>query len=89
MATATTRVGIAPKISDAELITLAVLAALGGFHDDARFVRHARRHLLHLFRYVPGQACYNKRLRKRATTMRHVAAALAAETWMSATSRWT
>ena len=74
------RVGITPRISDAELITRAVIAALRGFHDEARFVRHARRHLSHLFPYVPGQAGYNKRLRKLAATMRHVAAGLAAET---------
>src|SRR5947209_1164638 len=32
-------VGICPKLSDAELLTLCVLQALGGFVSDARFLR--------------------------------------------------
>jgi len=35
-------VGIAPKLSDAELVTLAVLQALLGFCSQARWLRHAR-----------------------------------------------
>jgi len=34
------RVGIAPKLSDAELLTLAVLQLFGGFNEDARWLRH-------------------------------------------------
>ena len=34
-------VGIAPKLSDAELVTLAVLQALLGFTSEARWLRHA------------------------------------------------
>ena len=60
------RVGISPKLSDAELLTLAVLKVLLGFEHEAHWVRHAREHLRHLFSYVPGQAGYNKRLRKSA-----------------------
>ena len=48
------RVGIAPKISDAELITLAVLQALLGHTSEARWLRYTRSHLQHLFRYLPG-----------------------------------
>ena len=33
------RVGIAPKLSDAELVTLAVLQALRGFPSEARWLR--------------------------------------------------
>src|SRR5271169_5569013 len=40
------RIGLAPKISDAELITLAVLQALLGFTSETRFLRHARVHLV-------------------------------------------
>ena len=57
------RVGIAPKLSDAELITLAVLQVLQGFSEEARWLRYADSHLRHLFPYLPGQAEYNKRLR--------------------------
>ncbi len=49
------KVGIEPRISDAELITLAVMAALLRFTSEARWLRHARVHLRHLFRYLPQQ----------------------------------
>jgi hypothetical protein len=43
--------GIAPKISDAELITLAVMQALLGHTSEARWLRYTRTHLRHLFCY--------------------------------------
>ena len=43
------KIGIAPKLSDAELITLAVLQVLQGFNEEARWLRHADTHLRHLF----------------------------------------
>ena len=58
--------GIAPQLSDAELVTLAVMQALLGFTSEARWLRHARAHLRHLFPYLPKQPGYNKRLRKAA-----------------------
>ena len=39
------RVGIAPKLSDAELVTLAVIQALLGYTSEARFLRYADTHL--------------------------------------------
>ena len=57
-------VGIAPRLSDAELLTMAVLQALLGFTSETRFLRYAQKHLSSLFPYVPGQSGYNKRLRK-------------------------
>jgi hypothetical protein len=62
-------VGIAPKLSDAELLTLAVLQVMLGFDEEARWVRHVRKHLGDLFPYEPGQAGYNKRLRKSTTML--------------------
>ena len=47
-------VGICPKLTDAELLTLCVLQALGGFVSDARFLRHARVHLSAAFPYLPA-----------------------------------
>jgi hypothetical protein len=44
------RVGIEPGISDAELVTMAVMQALLGFTSEARWLRHASAHLRHLFR---------------------------------------
>lgn len=56
-------VGIEPKLSDAELVTVAVMQALLGFTSETRWLRYANEHLGHLFPYLPGQAGYNKRLR--------------------------
>ena len=72
-------VGIAPRLSDAELVTLAVLSALLGFDSEARFVRYAQAHLKAWFPYVPQRSGYNKRLRRSGELMRHVIAALARE----------
>ena len=58
--------GICPQLSDAELITLAVMQALLGFTSEARWLRHAHAHLRHLFPYLPQQPGYNKRLRRSA-----------------------
>ena len=70
-------VGIAPQLSDAELITLAVIQALLGFTSEARFIRHARTHLTGLFPYLPQRPAYNKRLRRAGPTMQHVINAIA------------
>ena len=63
------RVGIAPLISDAELVTLAVMQALLGFTSETRWLRFAGEHLGRLFPYLPAQSGYNKRLRKLGATM--------------------
>ena len=60
------RVGISPRLSDAELVTLAVMQALLGYTSESRWLRHARSHLGHLFPYLPHQPGYNKRLRAAA-----------------------
>ena len=76
--------GLSPQLSDAELVTLAVLQALLGFTSEARWVRHARAHLRHLFPYLPQQSGYNKRLRAARGLIRYCVRALAAST-----SLWT
>ena len=63
------RIGFKPRISDAELLTLAVMQALLGFTSEDRFLRYARKNLLGMFPTLPGQSGYNKRLRKLADTM--------------------
>ena len=77
-------VGIAPQLSDAELVTLAVMQALLGFTSEARWIRHARAHLRYLFPCLPQQPGYNKRLRAARSLIRHCTRALAAST-----SLWT
>ncbi len=74
------RVGIAPKLTDAELVTLAVMQALLGFVSEARWLRHAGRHLRHLFPYLPGQSGYNKRLRRAGELLQRAICVLASDT---------
>jgi len=73
-------VGLQPVISDAELLTLAVMQALLGFTSERRWLRYARGHLLGLFPRLPGEPGYNKRLRKLADTMAWLIGALGART---------
>ncbi|MFC8955137.1 IS982 family transposase [Streptomyces sp. NPDC057101] len=74
------KVGMAPQLSDAELVTLSVMQALLGFPGEARWLRYARAHLRHLFPYLPQQSGYNKRLRKSVGLVRNVLRALATDT---------
>ncbi|MGH3851203.1 MAG: IS982 family transposase, partial [Pseudonocardiaceae bacterium] len=62
-------VGIAPRLSDAELLTMAVLQALLGFSNETRWIRYAHVHLVELFSYMPARAGYNKRLREATSMM--------------------
>ena len=82
------KVGIAPKPSDAELLTLAVLQVLQGFNEEARWLRHADKHLRHLFPYLPGQAGYNKRLRKSADQLQALIRILGQDTDVWADDTW-
>ncbi|MDN3271547.1 IS982 family transposase [Streptomyces sp. MA15] len=81
-------VGIAPRLTDAELVTLAMMQAMLGFTSEARWLRHARGHLRHLFLYLPQQPGYNKRLRKAAALLRHVTRLLAADTSVWSDDVW-
>jgi Transposase DDE domain len=58
--------GRRPRITDAELVTLAVAQIMLGCPSERRFLRLARRRLGHLFPYVPKQPGYNKRVRTLA-----------------------
>ena len=42
-------------LSDAELITLAVIQALLGYTSEARFIRYAHTHLRPWFPYLPNR----------------------------------
>jgi Transposase DDE domain len=69
--------GHPPKLSDAELVCLAVTQVLLGARSERHWLRFVRDRLGHLFPYVPGQAGYNKRLRAaghhRSLASRHLA----------------
>ena len=70
-------IGIAPRLSDSELITLAVIQALLGYTSERRFMRYANAQLRAWFPDLPQRASYNKRLRAAAPTMQHVITHLA------------
>ena len=55
-----------PKISDAELVCLAVAQILLDIPSERRFLRFAMCRLGHLFPYLPKQPGYNKRMRALA-----------------------
>lgn len=82
------RVGIAPRITDAELLTLSVMQALLGYTSERRWLRYARAHLQTMFPDLPGQAGYNKRLRKLNGTMAWLIARLAAQTSVATDDVW-
>jgi hypothetical protein len=48
--------GRRPKLSDAELVCLAVAQVLLGFGSERRWLRFAGRHLGHLFPHLPTSA---------------------------------
>jgi hypothetical protein len=81
-------VGIAPRLSDAELVTLSVMQAMLGFTSERKWLRHARSHLRHLFPYLPEQPGYNKRLRKAADLIRNVTRLLAVDTTLWTDNVW-
>jgi hypothetical protein len=80
--------GLQPRLSDAELVTLAVMQALLGYPSEARWIRYARAHLGHLFSYLPGQPGYNRRLRAAAGLIAAMIRLLAADTSLWADDVW-
>jgi hypothetical protein len=69
--------GRPPKLSDAELLCLAVAQVLLGYRSERRWLRAVTSRLGHLFPYVCGQAAYNRRLRRAAPLVASISHALA------------
>lgn len=69
--------GRPPKLSHSELLCLAVMQAMLGFHCEARWLRYARRHYRHLFPFLPQDSGYNKRLRAALPQIKRVIRMLA------------
>jgi hypothetical protein len=74
------RVGRPPKLSDAELLTLAVAQVLLGIRSEARWLRFVPAHLPGAFPYLPGQSGYNKRLRSAVPLIKRLIRVLARDT---------
>ena len=82
------RIGLQPRISDAEILTLAVMQALPGYPSERRWLRYARTHLLAMFPTLPGQSGYHKRLRKLTDTMAWLVRVLGAQTGIADDDVW-
>jgi hypothetical protein len=71
------RPGRKPRLSDSELVCLAVAQVLLGCHGEHRWIRFCYCRLGHLFPYLPNQPGYNKRLRQARWLLGEVMAYLA------------
>ncbi|MDX3354277.1 IS982 family transposase [Streptomyces sp. ME01-24h] len=78
------KVGITPTLSDAELLTLAVMSALLGYTSERRWLRRVDRDFRGLLPYVPQQSGYGKRLRAASPLLTSMIRMLAQDT-----SLWT
>jgi hypothetical protein len=82
------RTGRPPRLTDAELLTLAVAQALLGIRSEARWLRFLPRHLPGAFTYLPQQSGYNKRLRAAVPLLKHVIRMLALDTDLWTDAIW-
>src|SRR5712664_661726 len=73
------RPGHPVRLSQSELVCLAVAQALLGFHSEHRWIRFALCHLRGHFPYLPHQPGYNKRLRAALPLVKQVIRDLAAD----------
>ncbi len=81
--------GRPPRLTDAELVTLAVAQAVLGFHCEARWLRFAHAHLHTLFPYLPQRPAYNKRLRAALGLVKRAIRSLAEDTDLWRDAVWT
>lgn len=82
------KVGIRPRLSDAELLTLAVMSALLGYTSERRWLRRVDRDFRGLFPYVPGQSGYGKRLRAASSLLTSMIRILALDTSLWSDDVW-
>ena len=75
-------------LSDAELLTMAVMSALLGFRSERRWLRYADAHLAGMFPRRIGQSGYNKRLRKAFFLFIRVIRMLAMDTSLWSDDVW-
>src|SRR5690349_3751426 len=80
--------GRPPKLSDAELLTLAVAQVMLGVRSEARWLRFVPRALPAAFPYLPGQSGYNKRLRGALPLIKRLIRVLARDTDLWADPVW-
>jgi Transposase DDE domain len=81
-------VGFVPTLSDAELVTLAVMSALLGYTSERHWLRYANAHLRGMFPYLPLQPGYNKRLRAASSLVMHMIRILVRDTSLWSDDVW-
>ncbi len=72
--------GTPPRLTDSELICLAVAQALFGLSFEAHWRQYAHAHLASTFPYLPQQSGYNTRLRASLPMVKKTIRMLAADT---------
>src|SRR4051794_11387679 len=82
------RPGRPPKLSDAELLTLAVAQVLLGVRSETRWLRFVPAQPPGAFPYLPGQSGYNKRLRAAVPLIKKLIRMLANDTELWADPVW-
>jgi Transposase DDE domain len=82
------RAGRRPRLTDSELLTLAVAQVLLGVRSEARWLRLVPEALPGAFLYLPGQSGYNKRLRAALPLLKRLIRVLAADTDLWADPVW-
>ncbi|MFE0256199.1 IS982 family transposase [Streptomyces sp. NPDC059010] len=73
-------IGRPPRLSNSELVCLAVAQSVLGFRSEARWLRFAQAHLGSMFPHLPQRPGYNKRLRAALPLVKRVIRLLAADT---------
>ncbi|MFE0645948.1 IS982 family transposase [Streptomyces sp. NPDC058877] len=81
-------VGIAPTLSDSELLTLAVMSALLGYTSERRSLRRVAADFRGMFPYVPDRSGYNKWLRAASSLLNRMIRILAADTTLWSDDVW-
>jgi hypothetical protein len=79
---------IPPTVSDAELLTMAVMSALLGFTSERRWLRYVKKELAGMFPRRIGQSGYNKRMRKSFFLFIRVIRMLAMDTSLWSDDVW-
>jgi hypothetical protein len=80
--------GTALTLSDAELLTMAVMSALLGFTSERRWLRYADKELTGMFPRTIGQSGWNKRVRKALFLFIRVIRMLAMDTSLWSDDVW-
>jgi hypothetical protein len=66
-------------VTDAEVVTLAVAQAIMGYSSDERFLRVARKQLVHLFPRLPQRSGFHKRRERLSDTIEQLIGVFAAD----------